>query len=142
MAERNWSVFIEHAVRRRGRIRHTVNRNLIRWAVNEHRRLRRDAFEQQWLHCSYPAIRMEPPAHDAVIERVIDGHQTHALVMRHVSVDDHSLATLPLLLPGVVQRLVETHASIHAGFLQPLKISDRILRVDQQGQRAGIRRDH
>src|SRR5437016_3068623 len=79
-----------------------LRRNTARSAVNDEGRLRRDAFEQQWLHCSYPAIRMEPPAHDAVIERVIDGHQTHALVMRHVSVDDHSLATLPLLLPGVV----------------------------------------
>src|SRR6476646_9072393 len=117
MAEGNWSVFIEHAVRRRGRIRYTVNRNMIGWAVNEHRRLRRDALEQQWFYCSYPAVGMEPPPHDAVIERVIDGHQTHALVMGHVSVDDHSPGAVPFPLPGVIQRLVETHASIHAGFL-------------------------
>src|SRR5206468_9107313 len=131
MAERNRGVLIEHTVRRRGRIRYWMDRNVIRWAVNEHRRLRRDAFEQQWLHRLYPAIRMEPPAHDAAVENVIDGHQAHTLVMCHVSVHDHAPATLPLLLPRVVQGLVETHASIHTGFFQPLEIPYRVLRVDQ-----------
>src|SRR5437867_4912329 len=105
MAERNRGVLIEHTVRRRGRIRYWMDRNVIRWAVNEHRRLRRDAFEQQWLHRLYPAIRMEPPTHDAGVERVIDGHQAHTLVMRHVRVNDPSLATPPFLLARLVQRL-------------------------------------
>src|SRR5690242_11531730 len=63
MAERDWSVLIKHAVGGDRSLRHRMNRHTIRRLVNEHRRLRRDAFEQQGLDGFYSAIRVEPPAH-------------------------------------------------------------------------------
>ncbi len=83
--------------------------------------MRRYAFEQQRLHCFDPAIGMEPLPHDAAVEHVVHGHEAHSLVMSHVCVNDHSLATLPFLLPRVVQRLVEPHASIHTGLPRRLR---------------------
>ena len=107
---------------------------MIRGAVNEHRRRRRYALEQQRLHGLDPAIRMESPPHDAAIEHVVYGHEAHTLVMSHVCVNDYSLPALPFLLARVVQRLIEAHASVHAGLLQTLEILDRFHRVTSKAR--------
>src|SRR5881296_1809725 len=122
MTERNWSVFIEHAIRRRGRLRYRPHCYMIRRTVNEHRRLRRYPLKQQRFHRFDPAIRMETPAHDAAVEHIVYSHEAHALVMTHVRINDHSFGALPFLLPRVVERLVEAHASVHADLFQTLEI--------------------
>ena len=62
-------------------------------------------------------------------------------MMSHVGINNHPLGTLPFLLPRVIQRLVEAHASVHAGLFQTLEISNRFHGLDQQGQRARVRRN-
>src|SRR6185436_11374030 len=75
MNARDRSVFIEHAVSWGGRFRDRPHGYLIRGTVNQHRRLRRYPFEQQWLYRFEPAIRMETLSHDAGVDHVIYSHQ-------------------------------------------------------------------
>src|SRR5678809_776957 len=108
--------------------------------VNQHRRLRRYSLKQQRLDSLDAAIGMKALTHNAAVEHIVYSHQAHTLMMTHVGIDDDSTATLAFLLAGVIQRLVESPASVHASLLQTLEIPDRFLWLDQQGQSCGVRR--
>ena len=85
---------------------------------------------------------METPAHDAAVERIVHSHEAHTLMVRHVRVHDYALAALPFLLPRVVQRLVEAHASVHSGPFETPEIFYGFHRFDQQGEGGGVRRNN
>src|SRR4030095_16980156 len=113
---------------------------MIRWAVNKLRRLWRYPLKQQGLNSPDPAIRMETPAHNAAVDDIIDRHKSHALMVSHVGVNDHSFAALLFPLPRIVQRLIKSHPSEHARLFETFKVFYRLHRLDEQRESRRVRR--
>ena len=85
---------------------------------------------------------MESLAHHALVQHVVQRHQAHPLVVRHIRVNNHPISALPLLLSAVIERLIEAHLPVHPHLHKPFQILDRLSRVHQQRERRCIRRNH
>ena len=80
-------------------------------------------------------------AHDAAAaERVRRGAETHRRVVRHRTA--HPLALLRARpLPGEIERLVKAPGAAHAPLLEPAQIFRRAVTIEDERQKAAVRRD-
>ena len=60
----------------------------------------RDALEQQRFDGADAQIGVEAALHDVAMQHVVERQQAHALVMRHVGVDDDAALAVPACFRG------------------------------------------
>ena len=81
-------------------------------------------------------------AHRAVQQRVGDGDDGHALMVRHVGAHDRDVCALRQPARRVVERLVEAVAAARADAGEPREIARRRRRIDHGRERRRVGRDH
>ena len=79
-------------------------------------------------------LGMKPRPHRAVQHGVGNGHNRHALMMRHEGVDYRDAFALRKARRRVVQSLVEPVGALRADLSQTLQIGDRRPRIDHRSQ--------
>ena len=85
---------------------------------------------------------MKAGAHRAVVKRVGERDDRHALMVRHVGAHDGHRLALRETGRRVVERLIPAVSTTPARAGQTRKVSHRRVRRDHRGQRRGVRRDH
>ena len=85
---------------------------------------------------------MEPPLHRAPVQYVVQGHQRHALVVRHVRVDHDAAPARARVFAGEIDGFVKSHGSFEAKLLQVFQIRDGSIRIHLQTEHGGVGRDH
>ncbi len=87
-------------------------------------------------------VAHEPAPRRAVVQRVRQRQQRHALVVRHEGGDAALRGPALLARRGVVERLDETEAVARAVLFEPAQVGPGLPRCDLQRQHRRIRRDH
>ena len=109
---------------------------------SEGRHFVRHAFLQQQFGGLDHRLVVEPLAHRTAVHGVRDGNHGHALVMRHIGLDDGDLAAARQARLGVVQRLIPAVTTAAAEFGQQAEITHRLLRRHHRGKCCGVGGDH
>jgi len=86
-------------------------------------------------------LSVEAHAHQPGAQHVGQGHHGHALVVRHVAVDDDEPRVLGQAPSRVVERLIEAVGTAPAGGLERDQVPGRRRRVDHRGESRGVRGD-
>ena len=99
------------------------------------------ALLQQQLGRLHHRLAVEPGAHGAAEHGVGDGHDRHALVMRHEGAHHRELGTERDARRREVERLIEAIGAPRAALDQPGEVFDGRTRVNHGGKGRRIRRD-
>ena len=102
----------------------------------------RRLFLQQQLGGLDHRIAVEAVAHAAFEDHVGDRHDRHALVVRHVVVDDGVVGAFRHALRREVDGVVEAEMPERADRAQAFEVGDRLARHELGGKRRRIGRNH
>ena len=87
-------------------------------------------------------IGVEALHHGVAVEDVADGHQGHALVMRHVALHDRHRGPIGQPAGRVVDGLAEAVLAARSGRRESGEVPDGCPRLDHRPERGRIRGDH
>ncbi len=133
---------LEFVHRRAGRNRFQTRRGTFRHGVVEQRRRGRHRFIQQRSRRLHARIGMKTVLHDAGMEQVVEGEQTHALMMHHEGANQNAAFALRRAGAREINGFVEAVTAARADALQALEVRYRRDGIDQQRQRRRIGSDH
>ena len=101
-----------------------------------------NALEEQRFNGADSPVSMEAALHRAPVQYIVQSHQRHALVVRHVSVDHHAAPARARVFAGEIDGFVKSHGSFEAKLLQAFQIRYRGIRIHLQTEHGGVGRDH
>ncbi len=107
-----------------------------------HGDIARRAFLQQQLRGLHVDVGMEAVAHAAVEQRVGDGDDAHALVVRHVGADQYARSVFRQAARREVHGLEEAVAAARADASECAVVGERRLDVDHGREAGGVGRHH
>ena len=97
---------------------------------------------QQEFGCFDDRIRMEPLAHTTFKHHIVDRHDRHAVMVRHVIADNGIFFVFADARLGEVDGIIETILSKRTQRAQPFQVLDRLGRLILARHDACIRRNN
>ena len=112
------------------------------WRCEQHRHFAWRTFVQQRRHRFHMRVAHTPAPRRAVQQHVGNGHDAHALVVRHEGVDAGEAHCRSLACSAEIERFDKTVTRPRGQRFERCEVRYRAVRLDLRCKRSGVRRDH
>ena len=112
------------------------------WRCEQHRHFAWRTFVQQRRHRFHMRVAHTPAPRRTVQQHVGNGHDAHALVVRHEGVDAGEADCRSLACSAEIERFDKTVTRPRGQRFERCEVRYRAVRLDLRCKRSGVRRDH